>query len=49
MGKEDKGGGAKKGGAVRKKGKGRRERQTPMYDCVNMFTCNVEHETIDWI
>lgn len=49
MGKEDKGGGAKKRGAVRKKGKGRRERQTPVYDCVNMFTCNVEHETIGWI
>lgn len=49
MGKEDTVGGAKKGGGVRKKGKGRQERQTPVYDCVNMFTCNVEHETIDWI
>lgn len=49
MGKEDKGGGAKKGGMVRKKRKGRRERQTPMYDCVNMFTCNVEPETKEWI
>lgn len=29
-----------------KKGKGRIERQTLVYECVNMFTCNGEHKTV---
>lgn len=47
MGNEDKGGGAKKEGGVRKKGeRSDRKTDTGLQICVNMFTSDVQHKTV---